>query len=79
MCEWASLLICSVPVVDAALAAGVSQIVFSTLPDTFELSNGKYDVPHFTAKAKVENYIRYRVMIAIAIAIAIGLYWIGLE
>lgn len=48
----------SVPVVDAALAAGVSQIVFSTLPDTFELSNGKYDVPHFTAKAKVENYIR---------------------
>jgi nucleoside-diphosphate-sugar epimerase len=49
----------SVPVIDAAFAAGVKHFVFSSLPDTVAESNGKYDVAHVTSKAKIEKYIRY--------------------
>jgi len=48
----------SIPVIDAAFAAGVKQFVYSTLPNCFKESNGKYEVAHFTTKGKVEDYIR---------------------
>ena len=43
--------------VDAAKAAGVRHVVWSTLPDVEAISGGAIDVPHFTAKAKVERLV----------------------
>jgi len=50
----------SVPVIDAAFKAGVTQFVYSSLPNCELESGGKYKVDHFTTKSKVENYIRQR-------------------
>lgn len=45
--------------VDAALASGsVKFIVWSSLHDIDKVSNKKLDVPHYTNKNKVEQYIR---------------------
>jgi len=44
--------------VDKASQCGVKVLVWSTSPNAQELSNGKYCVPQFSEKAKVENYIR---------------------
>jgi len=43
---------------DAALAAGVEHIVFSSLENVDEITAGKIWAPHFTDKGKVEAYIR---------------------
>ena len=44
---------------DVAKAAGVTHIVWSTLPEIKERSGGKYThVHHFDGKAHVEQYIR---------------------
>ncbi|EKF59878.1 NmrA-like family domain-containing protein 1 [Agrobacterium albertimagni AOL15] len=43
---------------DAAVAAGVQHIVFSTLENVDAISNGSKYAPHFTDKAKVADYIR---------------------
>lgn len=46
-------------VTDAAKSAGVSHIIFSSLIDVTEATNGRLShVPHFDFKAKVEKYIR---------------------
>jgi uncharacterized protein YbjT (DUF2867 family) len=42
----------------AAKDAGVQHLVWSTLPDVEAISRGKLHVPHFTGKAKVEQFVR---------------------
>jgi uncharacterized protein YbjT (DUF2867 family) len=43
---------------DAALAAGVKHIVFSSLENVNRITAGKKFAPHFTDKACIEGYIR---------------------
>ncbi|KAN0034813.1 hypothetical protein ACTFIV_001345 [Dictyostelium citrinum] len=45
-------------VAEAALGAGVKHFVFSGLAPTYKISNGRYNVPHFDNKYKVEEYVR---------------------
>ena len=44
--------------VRAARDAGVKHLVWSTLPDVEAISKGKFHVPHFTGKAKVDRIVR---------------------
>lgn len=46
-------------IADAAVAAGVQYVIFSTLPDVSKISNGKItSVEHFDLKAQIETYVR---------------------
>lgn len=44
--------------IEAAKNAGVNHFIWSTLPDVEKISNGKFDVPHFTGKAKVDKLVQ---------------------
>ena len=44
--------------VRAAKDAGVKHFVWSTLPDVEAISRGKFHVPHFTDKAKIEPIVK---------------------
>ena len=44
--------------IQAAKNAGVNHFVWSTLPDVEKISSGKFDVPHFTGKAKVDELVK---------------------
>jgi uncharacterized protein YbjT (DUF2867 family) len=44
--------------VRAAKAAGVKHFVWSTLPDVEAISGGKFDVPHFTGKARIDRIVK---------------------
>jgi uncharacterized protein YbjT (DUF2867 family) len=42
----------------AAKDAGVKHLIWSTLPDVEAISGGRFDVPHFTGKAKVDQAVK---------------------
>jgi len=44
--------------VRAAKDAGVKHFVWSTLPDVEAISGGKFDVPHFSGKAKIDPIVK---------------------
>lgn len=44
--------------VEAAQATGVQHFIWSTLPDVETISNGEFDVPHFTNKSKVDALVK---------------------
>lgn len=44
--------------IQAAKDAGVHHFVWSTLPNVEEISNGRFNVPHFTGKAQVDAHIK---------------------
>jgi uncharacterized protein YbjT (DUF2867 family) len=44
--------------VRAAKNAGVKHFVWSTLPDVEAISGGKFDVPHFTGKARIDRIVK---------------------
>jgi uncharacterized protein YbjT (DUF2867 family) len=44
--------------IQAAKAAGVDHLIWSTLPDVEAISRGKLNVPQFTGKAKVDPIVR---------------------
>ena len=44
--------------IEAAKATGVQHFIWSTLPDVQSISNGEFEVPHFTGKAKVDDLVK---------------------
>jgi hypothetical protein len=45
-------------IADAAVAAGASLLIWSSLPHTGRMTNGELTLPYWDSKADVETYIR---------------------
>ncbi|KAK6855399.1 NmrA family transcriptional regulator [Apiospora arundinis] len=45
-------------IADASVAAGVTQLIWSSLPNVTRMSDGEHGLAHFDSKAAVEEYIR---------------------
>ncbi|KAK6850789.1 NAD(P)-binding protein [Apiospora arundinis] len=45
-------------IADASVAAGVTQLIWSSLPNVTKMSDGEHGLAHFDSKAVVEEYIR---------------------
>src|SRR6266481_4689488 len=48
----------STAAIRAAKDAGVKHLIWSTLPDVEAISGGKFNVPHFTGKAKIDRVVK---------------------
>lgn len=48
----------AVAAIEAAKAAGVNHLIWSTLPNVEAISGGKFKVPQFTGKAKVDAIVK---------------------
>src|SRR5881296_4153614 len=57
--------------VQAARDAGVKHVVWSTLPDVEAISGGKFHVPHFTSKAKVDRIVKDAASLTIGSTLAL--------
>jgi uncharacterized protein YbjT (DUF2867 family) len=44
--------------IEAAKATGVQHFIWSTLPDVEIISEGVFEVPHFSSKAKVDDLVK---------------------
>ena len=44
--------------ISAAQSAGIKHLVWSTLPDATRVSGGRFEVPHFTNKSAVDEWVR---------------------
>nr|WP_183758701.1 NmrA/HSCARG family protein [Rhizobium sp. BK399] len=44
--------------IEVAKAAGVQHLIWSTLPNVDTISGGRFHVPHYTGKAKVDHIVR---------------------
>ncbi|KAK8084624.1 hypothetical protein PG997_005895 [Apiospora hydei] len=45
-------------IADASVTAGVTQLIWSSLPNVTKMTNGEHGLAHFDSKAEVEEYIR---------------------
>ncbi len=58
----------------AAKDAGVKHFIWSTLPDVEAISGGKFDVPHFTGKARLDRIVKEAGFLHHTFVIAPGYY-----
>ncbi|KAJ2549925.1 hypothetical protein EV175_004257 [Coemansia sp. RSA 1933] len=62
-------------IVDAAIAAGVRNVIFSSLPSMKDISGGKYpSVHHFEGKNRAEKYLDSKSDLVKGVAVHIGSY-----